>query len=118
MAVSSSCKAVSEILDIFDSVGKITWLLGGNAKWKNFLLEIVAAHMELFIASNDIEEASIVSLSSINQASNSTSPNVLTKSASASVISLSALVAKYYCLVEAIHSSQSSHILFYVATSK
>lgn len=97
---------VSQIHDLFGSMGKITWLLGGNEKRKKIFLEILAAHMELFRASGEIEEASTVSFSSINQASNPTTVPVFNKKlASANVITLSGLVAKYCSLVEALNTT-------------
>ena len=97
---------VSQIHDLFGSMGKITWLLGGNEKRKKIFLEILAAHMELIRASGEIEEASTVSFSSINQASNPTTVSVFnTKLASANVITLSSLIAKYCSLVEALNTT-------------
>ena len=39
LALSSSCKNVKVIQNLFDNVGRITWFLGGSAKRKQILLE-------------------------------------------------------------------------------
>ena len=75
-------------------------MLGGNAKRKKIYLEIVAAHFELFTASEEVKEASTVSLSSINHTLNATT---VPTSASTSIITISALVAKYCYMVEALN---------------
>ena len=38
LAIEASCKQVPAIRNLFDSVGKLTWFLGGNAKRKNVFL--------------------------------------------------------------------------------
>ena len=37
LVLSSSCKVVPEIRNLFDSVGKLTWFLGASAKRKNMI---------------------------------------------------------------------------------
>lgn len=63
LALSSSCKNVPEIRNLFDSVGKITWFLGGSAKRKEIFLETAVGeaddpYMELLKTSEESEEAS------------------------------------------------------------
>ena len=46
LALSSSFKNVPEIRNLFDSVGKITWFLGGSAKRKEIFLETAAGEAD------------------------------------------------------------------------
>ena len=108
LALSSSCKNVPEIRNLFDSVGKITWFLGGSAKRKEIFLETAVGeaddpYMKLLKTSEESEEASTESFSAINRASNAlTVPKFCPTRWSARVTTLSALVAKYCSVVKAL----------------
>ena len=43
LAVSTGCNNVSAIRNVFDSVEKLTWFLGGSAKRKEIFLEIASS---------------------------------------------------------------------------
>ena len=62
LALSSSCKNVKVIQNLFDNVGRITWFLGGSVKRKQILLEETGGDaeddlMELLRASEESNEA-------------------------------------------------------------
>lgn len=40
LAISSGCKNVPSIRNLFDSIEKLTWFIGGSAKRKEIFLEI------------------------------------------------------------------------------
>ena len=70
LALSSSCKNIAAICNVFDNVGNITWFLGASAKRKQIVLEEAAgdaddALMELMKASEESSEASTESFSAI-----------------------------------------------------
>lgn len=108
LALSSSCKNVAAIRNVFDNVGKMTWFLGGSAKRKEIFFEAAAGNaddavMELMKASEESNEASTESFSAIERASSAkTVPKFCPTRWTARVTTLSALLAKYRSVVQAL----------------
>ena len=46
LALAAGCKQVTEIQNLFDNVGKLTWILGGSAKRLPILEHVSAASKE------------------------------------------------------------------------
>lgn len=75
LALSSSCKNVKVIQNLFAKVGRVTWFLGGGAKRKQILLEATGRDaydglMELLKASEENNEALSASFDAMQRGSN------------------------------------------------
>ena len=100
LAISSGCKAVRSVQNLFDSVSKLTWFLSGSAKRKEIFLQNVAATdvSELLstlvaCADEDVEDESAKTLEEGSK--RQTVPKLCASRWSAKVTTLSALLAKY-----------------------
>lgn len=108
LALSSSCKDIKVIPNLCDNVCRITWFLGGSAKRKQILFEATGGDaddslMELLKASEESNEASSDSFDAIKRGSNAnTVPNFCATRWTARVTTLSAFLAKYCSIIQAL----------------
>ena len=101
LALSSSCKNIAVIRNVFDNVGKMTWFLGGSAKRKQIFLEAAAGDADDALV--ELMKASTESFSAIDRASNANAvPKFCATRWTARVTTLSALLARYRSVVQAL----------------
>ena len=107
LAISSGCKAVPSIQNLFDNVSKLTWFLSDRAKRKEiFLLTAAAADdselLSALVACAD-EDKEDESAKTLEQGSKrQTVPKFCATLWSAKVTTLSVLLAKYGSVLDEI----------------
>ena len=113
LALAAGCKQVTEIQTLFDNVGKLTWFLGGSAKRKAIIEHVSAASKEnddlaeqLLQTDDDMLNESDIA---IKQGSHKKSvPKFCATRWTARVDTLSALIAKYKLILEALDQIQDT----------
>ena len=113
LAISSGCKAVRSIQNLFDNVSKLTWILSGSAKRKEIFLQTAAASdyselLSALVACADEDEED-ESAKALEEGSNrQTVSKFCATHWSAKVTTLSALLAKYGSVLLALDEISSS----------
>lgn len=110
LGLSSSCKNVKVIRNLFDNVGRITWFLGGSAKRMQILLKTTRVDeddglMKLLkvFEENVIYKASSDSFDAVKRGLNTnTVPKFCATRWTTRVTTLSALLAKYCSVIQAL----------------
>ena len=115
LALTAGCKHATEIQNLFDNVGKLTWFLGGSSRRKTILEHVSVASEEnddlaeqLLRTDDDMLNESDIA---IKQGSQKKSvPKVCATRWTARVDTLSALIAKYKLILEALEQIQDTSI--------
>ncbi len=93
LVVSSSCKIVPDIRNLFCSVGKITWFVGASAKRKTVLKRYLVSDdiSDLFVIEGSEETSDMF----VQKSANRSVPKLCETRWSARVVTLSSMISKY-----------------------
>ena len=113
LAISSGCKAVRSIQNLFDNVSKLTWFLSGSAKRKEIFLQTAAASddselLSALVACADEDEEDESAKTLEEGSKRQTVPKFCATRWSAKVTTLSALLANYGSVLLALDEISSS----------
>lgn len=108
LAIASGCKNVPSIRNLFDDVSKLTWFLGGSAKRKELFLDAAAnqssEEVDHLLAEGDGGELDECEKALQEGSRRTTVPKFCPTRWTARVSTLSALMAKYATVLEAMES--------------
>ena len=97
LVLSSSCKEVPNIRNLFDSVGEITWFLGASGKRKRILQQfLVTEDIASLLVNEDSEE---LSDDFIQNSVKRCVPKLCETRWSARVVTLSSIISKYKAIL-------------------
>ena len=108
LSISSGCKNVPSIRNLFDSVEKVTWFLSGSAKRKEIFLEVASSHsddqqlLDLFIQTDPSDDLAESAHSIKQGGKKKTVPKFCATRWTARLSTLSAILAKYEDILRAL----------------
>ena len=115
LAVSSGCNNVPSIRNLFDSVQKLTWFLGGSAKRKAIFVEVAStrrddqkALLDLLTETDCTEKVSESAQALKEGRKKSTVPKFCATRWTARISTLSALLSKYIDVIKALEKIRDS----------
>ena len=112
LVIASSCKSVQEIRNLFESIGKLTWFLGGSPKRKVILQNTLAADdHESDLLTTEAGNSPSESDECIRSATSKSVPKLCETRWLARVSTVSSIMAKYkgiYAALEEIASQSSA----------
>ena len=112
LAISSGCSSVPPVRNLFDSVEKLSWFLGGSAKRKEIFLKVASScsgdHHLLNLLTSDAGDLSESAEAIKEGGKKKTAPKFCATRWTARVSTLSSLLSKYVEVLKALENIRDS----------